>query len=101
MHLPFETVITSVGVGRAVVTTCKDTMKKLIHNVALRVVGIVFGMMIGAFLGAGTGIIGSFGGKQGLLVFAFIGGVVGFFAVPDAVRLVEKIGRLLKKVGEK
>lgn len=66
-----------------------------------RIIGIVVGAICGAFLGAGTGVVGEFGGVSGLIVFALIGGIVGFFAVPDAVRLTARLGRLRKKVGKK
>lgn len=66
-----------------------------------RIIGIVVGAICGAFLGAGTGVVGAFGGVSGLNVFALIGGIVGFFGVPDAVRLTAKLGRLRKKAGKK
>lgn len=76
-------------------------MKNLISKIAFRIVGIAFGAIIGTFLGAGTGVVGSFGGVKGVIAFASIGGIVGFFAVPDFVRFMEQIGHLRKKMGKK
>jgi len=53
-----------------------------------RLIWAAVGALIGAFLGAGTGIVGSFGGVSGLIVFALIGGVVGLFAAPDIQRIL-------------
>ena len=52
-----------------------------------RVAWTIVGLLLGAFLGAGTGIAGAFGGVSGLTVFALIGGVIGFLASPDISRL--------------
>lgn len=93
-HISPERVIASAGVGKTVVTTCRDVMRN-------RIIGIVVGAICGAFLGAGTGVVGAFGGASGLIVFALIGGIVGLLAVPDAVRLAAKLRHLRKKVGKK
>lgn len=73
-------------------------MKNFRTEIYSRLIGIIFGILIGAFLGAGTGVVGSFGGMKGITVFSFIGGVVGFFIVPDAIRFTKKIGNLRNKV---
>ena len=75
-------------------TTCRNATQN-------RFIGIVVGAVCGAFLGVGTGVVGAFGGVSGLIVVALIGGIVGFFAVNNVVRLTEKPGRFWKKVGKK
>lgn len=62
-----------------------------------RIIGIVVGATCGAFLGAGTGVAGAFGGESGLTVFTLIGGLMGFFAVPDAIWLLTKIETYIRK----
>jgi uncharacterized protein YcfJ len=55
-----------------------------------RVYGLIAGALIGALVGTGTGIVGGlFGGVAGLGVFTMIGAALGFFAAPDARRLVK------------
>ena len=56
-----------------------------------RVILMALGIFLSAFLGAGTGIVGAFSGVPGLSIFAAIGGVIGFFTIPDMRRL---LGRL-------
>jgi hypothetical protein len=51
-----------------------------------RLIGISLGSLLGIFLGMGTGVVGAFGGFQGVLVFGLLGAVMGFLAVPDVKR---------------
>jgi F0F1-type ATP synthase assembly protein I len=76
-------------------------MKKIQAEIYSRLIGIFFGILIGAFFGSGTGVVGSFGGEKGVIVFAVIGGIVGFFIVPDAVRCITQIVNLRNKTGKK
>jgi len=62
-----------------------------------RLVGTIVGALIGAFLGAGTGIVGAFGGISGLIVFALIGGTIGFLATPNISKLGSRVARLCRK----
>lgn len=62
-----------------------------------RLIWTFAGAFIGGFLGAGTGIVGAFGGAPGLIVFAVIGGVIGFLATPDISRLGKRVGKLRGK----
>ncbi|MEE4210263.1 MAG: hypothetical protein V2I43_13480 [Parvularcula sp.] len=62
-----------------------------------RLIWTFVGALIGASLGAGTGIVGAFGGVSGLIVFTAIGGVIGFFAAPDISRFAKRIVRLFRK----
>lgn len=48
-----------------------------------RLIWTFVGALAGAFLGAGTGIVGAFGGVSGFMVFTSIGGVIGFFLLPQ------------------
>jgi hypothetical protein len=62
-----------------------------------RLTWTIIGAFIGAFLGAGTGIVGAFGGVPGLIVFAVIGGVIGFLATPDIHRIGKRFGRTRRR----
>ena len=62
-----------------------------------RLVWTFVGALMGAFFGAGTGIVGAFGGVSGLIVFTAIGGVIGFFAGPDISGFAKRIIRLFRK----
>ncbi len=62
-----------------------------------RLLWTFLGALIGAFLGAGTGVVGSFGGVSGLIVFAVMGGVIGFFAAPDIQRIINRIAEKRNK----
>jgi len=62
-----------------------------------RLTWTIIGAFIGAFLGAGTGIVGAFGGVPGLIVFAVIGGVIGFLATPDISRLGKRVRKMRGK----
>jgi outer membrane lipoprotein SlyB len=62
-----------------------------------RLIWTVVGAFVGAFLGAGTGIVGAFGGVPGLIVFAVIGGVIGFLATPDINRIRKRFGKTRRK----
>ncbi len=54
----------------------------------VRLLGLVIGALIGAFLGTGTGVvIGGGGGLRGLWVFSALFGIISLFAAPDVVRL--------------
>ncbi|MDA0924111.1 MAG: hypothetical protein O3A97_05905 [Proteobacteria bacterium] len=55
------------------------------------------GALICGYFGAGTGIVGAFGGSKGLIIFAAIGGVLGFFAAPDILWLLKRIVRTFTK----
>jgi hypothetical protein len=57
----------------------------------------VVGALIRAFLGAGTGIVGAFGGVSGLIVFTAIGGVIGFLATPDFSSLGKRVRKMRGK----
>lgn len=59
-----------------------------------RLIWTFAGAVVGAFLGAGTGIVVAFGGVPGIIVFAVIGGAIGFFATHDISRLGRLIGSL-------
>ena len=76
-------------------------MQNWIKEFIARITGFAIGAFVGAFLGAGTGLVGSFGGINGAIVFGFIGGIVGLFAVPDAVKITRLLGSLKKKVGKR
>jgi hypothetical protein len=75
-------------------------MHNWIKEFIARITGVAIGALVGAFLGAGTGLVGSFGGINGAIIFGFIGGLVGFFAVPDAVKFTGLLSSLKKKVGK-
>ena len=62
-----------------------------------RLIWTVVGAFVGAFLGEGTGIVGAFGGVPGLIVFAAIGGVIGFLATPDIHRIRKRFGKMRGK----
>lgn len=62
-----------------------------------RLIWTFVGAVVGAFLGAGTGIVGAFGGVPGLIVFTVIGGVIGLLATPDINKIGNRFGRLRGK----
>lgn len=62
-----------------------------------RLIWTSLGALIGAYSGAGTGIVGAFGGVAGLLVFTVIGGVIGFFAASDISRFAKRTVRMFRK----
>lgn len=62
-----------------------------------RLIWTVVGASVGAFFGAGTGIVGGFGGVPGLIVFTVIGGVIGFLATPDINRIRKRFGKMRGK----
>lgn len=74
------------------------SMRSIFYVIVSRLVGICVGAFLGIFFGSGTGIVGAFGGVAGVTIFATLGGICGFFAVPDVVRAFEGLGRLWKKV---
>lgn len=56
-----------------------------------RIVGVAIGVVAGAIIGGGTGIVGGpFGAVAGASVFMIGGGIWGFSAGPDVARQVEK-----------
>lgn len=58
----------------------------------VRTIGLIVGTLLGAFLGAGTGVVvGGGGGMAGVWVFGFLGALLGVFAAPDVVRLWGRI----------
>lgn len=76
----------------------RTSMRYIFYVIVSRLVGICIGAFVGIFFGAGTGIVGAFGGVAGVTIFATLGGICGFFAVPDVVRTFERLGLLWKKV---
>jgi len=57
----------------------------------------IIGALVGAFLGAGTGIVGAFGGTPGIMLFSVIGGIIGFLGTPDILRLSERFSKKRKR----
>ena len=68
-------------------------MKQFVLNLGLRAVGVLIGAIAGAGFGAGSGIVwgGGGGAMAGATLFTAIGGVVGFFVIPDLKWMARKI----------
>lgn len=67
-------------------------MKKLVLECFLRCVGVIVGAVVGMTFGAGTGIVfGGGGGMAGVALFTAIGGIVGFFMIPDLKWIFRKL----------
>jgi|GEM_PF-5279347 len=68
-------------------------MKKFVMNCALRSVGVLTFGLIGAAFGGGSGVVwgGGGGGMAGATLFTVIGGIIGWFVIPDLKWLFRKL----------
>ncbi len=56
-----------------------------------RIAGVMVGVILGALIGGGTGIVGGpFGAVAGASIFMIGGGIWGFSAGPDLARQLQK-----------
>tara|TARA_R110002072_G_scaffold107672_1_gene234008 strand:- start:246 stop:452 length:207 start_codon:yes stop_codon:yes gene_type:complete len=56
-----------------------------------RLIGVLVGVLAGAVIGGGTGIVGGpFGAVAGASIFMIGGGLWGFSAGPDVARQIDK-----------